>query len=135
METEIIIGAVGLVTTVVSGYVSFLLTKKKYNAEVDNSIIEGMQHSLDFYKTLSDDNRTRLDEIMERSTRIEHENQVLKEENKALKEKQNELEKVVESLTAKVEELLSRDSAINNEVRDLEAKVEGKRKKRNEKDR
>ena len=39
-------------------------TKKKYNAEVDNNLINNMQDSLEFYKALADDNKARLDEVL-----------------------------------------------------------------------
>ena len=103
---ELIVGAIGLVTTVVSAWASWFFTRKKYSAEVDNSIIGGMQDSLKFYTSLSDDNKTRLNEMIERSSKIEEENKVLREENKALKARQEELEQELNLLKAKVEELL-----------------------------
>lgn len=63
METWIaIIG--GIITTFLSGFTSWFFTKKKYNAEVDNNLISNMQDSLDFYKSLADDNKQRLDEVL-----------------------------------------------------------------------
>ena len=38
----IVTGVVGLITTVTSGWVSWLFAKKKYNAEVDTNLIENM---------------------------------------------------------------------------------------------
>lgn len=69
----IITGIVGLITTVTSGWVSWLFAKKKYNAEVDNNLIENMQKSLDFYMKLSDDNKARLDEALKRNDVLEEE--------------------------------------------------------------
>ena len=69
----IITGVVGLITTVTSGWVSWLFAKKKYNAEVDTDLIENMQKSLDFYMKLSDDNKTRLDEALKRNDVLEEE--------------------------------------------------------------
>jgi len=43
MITNIIISLVGLFTTITSSMVTFLLTKKKYNAEVDRQVIENLQ--------------------------------------------------------------------------------------------
>lgn len=62
MNTEIVIALVGILSTVVSSMVTFTLTKKKYNAEVDSKMIENMQHALDFYKTVSEDNNKKLEE-------------------------------------------------------------------------
>lgn len=69
----IITGIVGLITTVTSGWVSWLFAKKKYNAEVDTDLIENMQKSLDFYMKLSDDNKARLDEALKRNDALEGE--------------------------------------------------------------
>lgn len=69
----IIVGAVGLVTTIISSVVSWLLAKKKYNSEVDHNLIENMRDSLEFYKQLSDDNKSRLDESLKRCGVLEQE--------------------------------------------------------------
>lgn len=69
----IVTGVVGLITTVTSGWASWLFAKKKYNAEVDSSIIENMKQSLDFYTKLSDDNKNRLDEALKRNDILEKE--------------------------------------------------------------
>ena len=54
----------GLLTTIISGFSGWFFTKKKYNAEVDNNLINNMQESLEFYKSLADDNKQRLDEVL-----------------------------------------------------------------------
>lgn len=69
----IVTGIVGLITTITSGWVSWLFAKKKYNAEVDTNLIENMQKSLDFYMELSDDNKERLDEALKRNDTLEAE--------------------------------------------------------------
>lgn len=69
----IVTGVVGLITTITSGWVSWLFAKKKYNAEVDSNLIENMQKSLDFYMKLSDDNKERLDEALKRNDALEEE--------------------------------------------------------------
>lgn len=72
--TELLItGAIGLVSTIVSGWVSWVFARKKYNSEVDNNLIKNMQESLDFYKKLSDDNRSRLEEVLKRNEDLESE--------------------------------------------------------------
>lgn len=63
METWIAILG-GLITTFLSGFTSWFFTKKKYNAEVDNNLINNMQESLEFYKALADDNKQRLDSVL-----------------------------------------------------------------------
>ena len=69
----IVTGVVGLITTITSGWVSWLFAKKKYNAEVDTNLIENMQKSLDFYMKLSDDTKARLDEALKRNDLLENE--------------------------------------------------------------
>ena len=74
MDLSVIITAViGIITTVISAWVSWFFTRKKYNAEVDNALLENLQHSLDFYRNLSDDNRNRLNVMLERNNKLESE--------------------------------------------------------------
>lgn len=69
----LITGGVGIITTVISGWTSWFFARRKYNSEVDNNLIENMQQSLEFYKKLSDDNKNRLDEVLERNAELERE--------------------------------------------------------------
>lgn len=69
----LITGGIGLLTTVVGAWVSWVFARKKYNSEVDNNLIQNMQESLDFYKKLSDDNRARLEEVLKRNEDLEDE--------------------------------------------------------------
>ena len=74
MELETLItGGIGLLTTVVSAITSWIFARRKYNSEVDHNLIENMENSLEFYKKLSDDNRTRLEEMAERNKILEAE--------------------------------------------------------------
>lgn len=65
MDSTWIAALAGTFTTVVSGISSWILAKRKYNAEVDNTLIQNMKESLDFYKALADDNKARLDEVLQ----------------------------------------------------------------------
>lgn len=69
----VITGIVGLITTIVSGWTSWFFTRKKYNTEVDSGIIKNMKDSLEFYKTLSNDNKARLEEVLKRNEALENE--------------------------------------------------------------
>lgn len=74
IDTGIILtAAVGIITTFASGWTAWFFTRKKYNAEVDNSLLENLQKSLDFYRNLSDDNRQRLETMLERNSKLEEE--------------------------------------------------------------
>lgn len=78
MTDILITGGVGLASTIVSSVTTWILARKKYNSEVDNNLISNMQRSLDFYKTLSDDNTSRLEEALERDAKLEREVEELK---------------------------------------------------------
>lgn len=74
VDFEVVItGAVGVATTIIGTYASHIVTKKKYNSEVDSNIISNMQESLKFYQQLSDDNKDRLEEVLRRNNALEKE--------------------------------------------------------------
>lgn len=75
-----ITGGIGIITTVMSGWTSWFFARKKYNSEVDLNLVEKMEKSLEFYKSLSDDNKTRLEEITERNNELEKEVQELRKQ-------------------------------------------------------
>ena len=75
IDTGILItGAVGIVTTVVSGFATWLFSRKKYNAEVSHDEITNMKESLEFYKTLSESNQRTLTEILTKSEDLANNN-------------------------------------------------------------
>lgn len=106
---ELIIGGVGLVTTIMSGWVSWLFTKKKYNSEVDHNLIENMETSLEFYRKLSDNNKEKLDELLE--------------ENKALRREIDELRKQLQEITTN----LYLDESFKNRVKIRELQLKNQR--------
>ena len=67
--STIIVAIIGVITTVIS----WVLARKKYYSEVDHNVIENMESSLEFYKKLSDDNKSRLEEVLARNTALEKE--------------------------------------------------------------
>lgn len=71
MIDVLVTGGVGVLTSTISSLVTWLLAKKKYNAEVDNNVIQNMQQSLQFYKELSDDTKERLAEVLEKNQKLE----------------------------------------------------------------
>ena len=71
MEIETLItGGIGILTTIVGSWSSWIFARKKYNTEVDSNLIQNMQESLDFYRKLSDDNRERLEIILRRNEEL-----------------------------------------------------------------
>lgn len=81
IELDVLItGAVGVVSSIISAWTSWFFARKKYNSEVDNNLIENMQKSLNFYKQLSDDNKRRLDDVLNRNENLEKEVKELKKQ-------------------------------------------------------
>jgi len=76
----LVTGGVGITTTILSSWISWFFARKKYNSEVDLNLVEKMEKSLEFYRSLSDDNRTRLEEITERNNELEKEVQELRKQ-------------------------------------------------------
>lgn len=109
----LITGGVGLVTTIISSLVSWLFARKKYNSEVDNTIIKNMQESLEFYEELSDDAAKRLDNVLDRNKYLEDEIEELR------KQMLNLMTIVCTDLTCQIrkgdyEAILNRDLKHNN---------------------
>ena len=72
MSAEIIIALIGIFSTVLSSWTTWFFTRKKYNSEVDQNLIQNMKESLDFYRQLSDDNKSRLEEVLKRNDELEN---------------------------------------------------------------
>lgn len=79
---DIILNGIVAVTTAI---VSWLLARRKYTAEVDNSVIANMKEALEFYKQISDDNKKRLDENQKKLDEVIKENTDLKAQVSVLK--------------------------------------------------
>lgn len=77
MEVVILI-ITNILAPIVTGIATWLMAKKKYNAEVDNTVISNMKQSLDFYKALSDDNKSRLLDVQAKNAQLEKEISELK---------------------------------------------------------
>ena len=92
MGIEIIItGAVGLVSTIVSSWASWVFARRKYNSEVDGNLIHNMQEALEYYKQLSDDNKVRIKEVLEENQQLFDENKKLRNDIDELKSQMNKL--------------------------------------------
>lgn len=81
IESGILITAlIGIVTTFTSGSTAWFFARKKYNSEVDNSLINNMKESLEFYTRLSEDNKLRLDRALSRNEELEKEVKELRQQ-------------------------------------------------------
>ena len=86
LTNEVLItGILGIITSIISGWVSYFFTRKKYNSEVDLNLIEKMQGSLDFYTQLSEDNKRILDETLTKLEESEKRNNALEDEIRELR--------------------------------------------------
>lgn len=101
--TEILVtGGVGIVSSIISGWVSWILARRKYNSEVDGTLIENMQKSLEFYKNLSDDNEQRLEKVLEDNVNLRQTVEESLKENKQLKKEIDALKDQVIKITTTI---------------------------------
>lgn len=56
----IISGAVALISSGVSSFITWFFTRRKYNTEVDSNEIKNLKDSLDFYEEIVRDNNKKL---------------------------------------------------------------------------
>ena len=77
MEITVLI-ITNILAPIITGFASWLMAKKKYYSEVDSTVIANMKESLEFYKQLSDDNRERLKEVLDKNDLLEKEISELK---------------------------------------------------------
>lgn len=81
----LITAGVGILTTIISGWVTYFFTRKKYNSEVDKNLINNMQESLEFYTKLSDDNSRRLQDILTEYDKLREQFEEVLSENNSLR--------------------------------------------------
>lgn len=82
----IITAVISTLCSVLASFVTWLLSRKKYQTEVHRNQIENMQKSLKFYEDLSTDTQERLSKILEENEALRIENQVIKDELHEVKE-------------------------------------------------
>lgn len=84
----LIAGGIGLLTTISSGVVSWILARKKYNTEVDHNYIDNIEKGLGTYDSIISHNREEIEYLMK--------------ENHELREEIAELRKQVLNLTMNI---------------------------------
>ena len=99
MASEVITTLIGLLCTVVSSIVTFILTKKKYNTEVESQQIRNMNEAFDIYKRTMEESIASQKKLM--ATTIESQNQTIKSQDERI----NELQKENAALRKQVSEL------------------------------
>lgn len=64
--------------SLITGFITWLLTKKKYDSEVKGSDIQNMDQALEFYTKIADDMNVRLNQALERNQKLEDDVRFLK---------------------------------------------------------
>lgn len=82
---DIIIAGVGIISTILSGFVTFLFTRKKYKVEVEEHKIENMTKALEFYEKLTESTNQRLEDLIKKYDKVNEDNANLKVEIEILK--------------------------------------------------
>lgn len=81
MASEVIVTLVGLFCTTVSSIVTFVLTRRKYNTEVDSQQIENMEKSFDLYKRMMEETLESQRKMMESKINdLQKENEFLRQQ-------------------------------------------------------
>lgn len=92
MASEIVITLVGLFCTTVSSIVTFILTRRKYNTEVDSQQIENMEKSFDAYKKMMEETLDAQKRLMETTVNgLNNKIETLEKENTFLRQQVDSL--------------------------------------------
>lgn len=70
---ELIVGGIGLLTTITSGWVSWFFARKKYNTEVDSNYIKNLQEAITTYDSIISHNKSEIEYLMRRNEELEKE--------------------------------------------------------------
>lgn len=84
-------GIIGILATVVSSVITYFQTRRKYNTEVDGSVIQNLNDAFKLYDKIIADNKKIFDELVAR-------NNDLASKNKELEEKNDQLAKEIKKL-------------------------------------
>jgi len=92
MASEIVMAIVGVVCTGLSSLITFLLTRRKYNTEVDSQQIENMEKSFNAYKKMMEETLEAQKRLMETTVNgLNAKVDTLEGENKFLRKQVDEL--------------------------------------------
>ena len=71
MNFEVLItGIVGLITTIVTNVLTFVFSRRKYNAGVDHDTIDNMKNALQFYENAIESNNRTLIDVLSKSENL-----------------------------------------------------------------
>lgn len=99
MSVEIISALVGLICGIISSIATFLLTKRKYNTEVEANQIQNLNEAFDLYKKTANDTLETQREMMESTIKSQNiKIEELQKENNELRSQVNQLQAQVFNL-------------------------------------
>ena len=61
MSDSVIMALIGIISSIVSAFTSWVFAKRKYRVQVDSSEIDNLKKSLEFYEKIVSDNNKKLD--------------------------------------------------------------------------
>lgn len=71
MNFEVLItGIIGLITTIVTNVLTFVFSRRKYNAGVDHDTIDNMKNALQFYENAIESNNRTLVDVLSKSENL-----------------------------------------------------------------
>ena len=71
MNFEVLItGIIGLITTIVTNILTFVFSRRKYNAGVDHDTIDNMKNALQFYENAIESNNRTLTDVLSKSENL-----------------------------------------------------------------
>jgi uncharacterized membrane protein (DUF106 family) len=77
MGPEIVMALVGVVCSAISSVVTFLLTRRKYNSEVDSQVVENVKNAFEAYKQVMEETIASQEKKIEK---LQSENDYLKKQ-------------------------------------------------------
>ena len=93
MSTEIIMALVTLFCSTVSGWVTFIFTKRKYNTEVESQQIRNLNDAFDAYKRMAEESLESQKKIMDNTISVQNKKiDDLQKENENLRQQVSELQ-------------------------------------------
>lgn len=77
MGPEIVMALVGVICSAISSVVTFLLTRRKYNSEVDSQVVENVKNAFEAYKRVMEETIASQEKKIEK---LQSENDYLKKQ-------------------------------------------------------
>lgn len=80
MNEIVILLITNILSPIITGYVTYRQTKKRYETEVDSDLIDNLTKSLNFYQTIVEDNQAKLMDLLKQNKELEQKIDDLKKE-------------------------------------------------------